>query len=1379
MPLEPAPEFEWPRFVVPSNGTITYGPDGYVIDPLGPAGRALNANMVPVMDIHVTPSLAILGEPGIGKSTVMRAMFDASPGPKMIRDLRVYATDHHLIADVFESDEFKHWLTTDDVLHVFLDGLDECLAHLRPAAALLADRLTRYPVSRLRLRIASRSGDWPALLESAMQRMWRDAYRSFELAPLREIDVKNAAKASGLSSDAFMGAVRARGVQSFAARPLTLRFLLNVFRSQGALPNSPVELYDQGCLYLAAESSPSRRAAGLRGRLTPRERVDIAALLAAVGILGKASGIRTPSASEVGERLADVVETGSVVAVFGAIDPRRPITADACEEVLKTALFSWRNDSVAVWAHWTYAEFLAGRFLGTNLSSKQLTSLFMRRGQSGRLQAVPQVREVIAWASAANPRFRDVLTAEDPLALAQSTVAGLDEVGKRALVASLLEAFARGEALDVKPDRPPRYELLCHSGIVPQVVPYIRDGGINLDARLAAVELAQECDVHDVVPDLAARALDKTEDMRIREAAARALSSMSQPGAAAALRPLLSTSPSEDPLDQLRGAALRGLTRAGLLGDEVWDYLTPPRRKSYFGSYAMFLTYELPKKLPDMDLKVALRFALAHTESDRSADITTRSLVSKILHEAWRRRADTGILAALADVVWRRMKNYDPPLGRDADDDEEGIAKDPTHRRQLLKAVVERAVASGAGTRDILASVFRWIGPEDFQWALEQATIANGATCRTWAGLARLVFRPSVESLELLYRALAQSAAVAEELRALVAPVDLDSPEAKEARAQYMQIAAFEKEREEERPPPFPPIASELLQKFESGTVDAFWHLNYAMAGWVGSDNRSVNEFESDLREYPAWTTLDDSLKVRIRDAGARYLTVGEPNTGEWIGTTTLHRPAAAGYRALALLHHERDARLESLPAELWAKWAGIIAAYPAEQDGIQAELGRLAYRSAPNQFTNAVLRVAENEDRQHGSVFVLLRFRELVDARFASALFRWLLDRQRKPGTVREVLDVVLPHICDAAERALAIVKETSREAALRSAAAEALLRFSTSQYWAVLWPDLVRDDEVLTRVLARLVEWAPSKRTGGFLAELTEDELAALHDWLAKKFPEGSDPDRSDGAHWVSDVDRLSQLRDSTLNQLKSRGTAKAVEILAALAAKAGPRSWLRYLVFEADEARLRENWRGLKPRELAALLARNETRVVDSDEELLVVTVEALQRLQSRLHGETPAAEDLWDKDRPKDELALSDYVKRFLADDLKGRSVVVNREVQVNRGSRTDVRVEAALGSERTVAVVVEVKGCWHRELMTAIRTQLVEQYLAESARRCGVYLVAWFVADRWSNDDPRKRNVPDASIQDVRRVLEDQAAALRKDGFDIAVVVLDATAVPKR
>ena len=208
---------------------------------------------------------------------------------------------------------------------------------------------------------------------------------------------------------------------------------------------------------------------------------------------------------------------------------------------------------------------------------------------------------------------------------------------------------------------------------------------------------------------------------------------------------------------------------------------------------------------------------------------------------------------------------------------------------------------------------------------------------------------------------------------------------------------------------------------------------------------------------------------------------------------------------------------------------------------------------------------------------------------------------------------------------------------------------------------------------------------------------------------------------------------------------------------------------------------------------MLEDSSRRCVGSGEELLAVIAESLARFEEDLHGETPAVSNLWDESpegrcRPKSEEHLSDNIVRHLRAELTTRGIVVNREVQIRRrqslagqaGQRTDIHVDAVSTSSSPdeldcLKVIIEVKGCWHREVRTAMRTQLVDRYLHENRCRHGMYVAGWFGCDSWDEDDPRKRRTPWPSIDDARAEIGTQAADLcADDSLSVKVrgIVLD-------
>jgi hypothetical protein len=198
-------------------------------------------------------------------------------------------------------------------------------------------------------------------------------------------------------------------------------------------------------------------------------------------------------------------------------------------------------------------------------------------------------------------------------------------------------------------------------------------------------------------------------------------------------------------------------------------------------------------------------------------------------------------------------------------------------------------------------------------------------------------------------------------------------------------------------------------------------------------------------------------------------------------------------------------------------------------------------------------------------------------------------------------------------------------------------------------------------------------------------------------------------------------------------------------------------------------------------------SETRLVQGSKQLLSVVMESLARLEEKLHGHTPSVVFLWDEVekgvfKPKDEGRLSDFVKIHLDNDLRQRGIIVNREVEVRRitggiGERTDIHIDAlkkGSGGEiyDRITIVIEVKGCWNRELSSAMETQLLESYLDEAHAQHGLYLVGWFNCTRWTESDYRKRNAPAMSLAAARIQFDTKAAEISTHGKVVRAFILD-------
>ena len=170
--------YKWTRFWCPRTGTMNLSDRGYLSDPESEFGHIYNPDLVAFDSIAATPCLALLGEPGIGKSHAMGAAQKAiderirkGRDKALWLDLRSFGSEDRLVRQLFESRVFQSWKKAKYCLHLFLDSLDECLLRIDTLSALLIDELSKYPVERLYLRVACRTADWPEGFEQGLRRL--------------------------------------------------------------------------------------------------------------------------------------------------------------------------------------------------------------------------------------------------------------------------------------------------------------------------------------------------------------------------------------------------------------------------------------------------------------------------------------------------------------------------------------------------------------------------------------------------------------------------------------------------------------------------------------------------------------------------------------------------------------------------------------------------------------------------------------------------------------------------------------------------------------------------------------------------------------------------------------------------------------------------------------------------------------------------------------------------------------------------------------------------------------------------------------------------------------------------------------------------------
>lgn len=796
--------------------------------------------------------------------------------------------------------------------------------------------------------------------------------------------------------------------------------------------------------------------------------------------------------------------------------------------------------------------------------------------------------------------------------------------------------------------------------------------------------------------------------------------------------------------------------------------------------------------VPDSDIIWALQWVQSRGERHRLSFSILRCM-DAIMFRAWDLISDPQITQVFGQTIISRLEKYDQIA-----DEYEGvrfhdlIRAEKEKRAILIHTMIDLLEENKV---DLLLYPGHFITKEDMPWLLESLKVSNSRdTQRKWAKIIAGIFDASDRmQLETIYTGMQENTILAERFHTIFAPVDLNSPRADELRKYHLMHL---KNTETRKKPPIQPPAESiriLLDRLESGELAAWWWLNREMTRKPDSIYYG-NELESDLTVLPGWQADNSEIHQRILAGAKTYLLKADPEPSKWLSTNTAYFPALAGYRALRLIWQFQPEFVEKISPEVWIRWAPIILAYPTASGGenkdIHTALVKMAFEVSPQEIINTLMVLIDRENRENNHVFIIRKMHECWGTGLLEeALFTKLKDPKLKSQTFACLLNDLLEHGVEEARcYAESLLGSDQQEFAVIAAAC--LLCYINERSWGVVWPAITQDSEFGEKVIYGTLELSRHEGVNVILS-LDEKKLSALYIWLEKHFPRSEDPnfENETMAHFVGPREFVAEWRDNILRVLEKRGTREACDAIAEIQNELPYLNWVKWYLLEAQTNMRRKAWVPIKPGELLTLTKIKRSRFIQSGEQLIDCILESLTGLEVKLQGETPAAIDLWNhvdgKYTPKDENTFSDYVKRYLDEDLKKRGIIVNREVEIRRGQggspgeRTDIIVDAVVvdrGSAPTdvFSVVVEVKGCWHPELLTAMQTQLAERYLRDNQCRFGLYLVGWFNCKQWDDRDYRLKESGKLNRSDLAGYLTKQAQELSKQGVVVRAKVIKAS-----
>ena len=1364
------------------------------------------SNGISLLDLKDVPCLVLLGDVGMGKSTTvqkeaeeLKTMLVGQKHAVVYKDLK-RLSETQIERHVFQNPEVEAWLRGDHALTLFLDSLDECWRRIDALELLLVNELERRirkETSPLFLRLTCRSAEWRGGAGKTLERLFSKRTESdlpvqiFVLAPLSANNVREAAAPNNLDGDRLIERIAAKEAQALASHPITFEMLLQIYRSSGDFPTSRVELYREGCLRLCTDEHVVFGATQ-RGKTTPQQRFVLASRLAALSVFTNRfliNGDLEHSISRV-----DVMEVANVLGhteeeVAGE---RVVVDRDAITETLQTGLFAERIEGAQSWRHQSYAEFLAAYYvMHRGLSVSQIAAVLTDTTDNTR-RIIPQLEETACWMVEQVPDVFAALAVRNADVFLRCDPTYWKDRDRALLVGSYLNLVRFHEAMELDWQLKYRFARLAHADLATQLRPIVTRLVENPLVRETAIDIAGYSSLKALAPELIEVFLDADDIFRVRKHAAIALKEAANDEIRALLRQKNVTSWKGDVDDDLKGYYLQIMWPSHMSLDELLPLLAPKKR-NYTGSYKLFLQYDLPKSLRDSDLPRILDWL---RENNVSFDILGDFgyLPSKLFARALPQMKNRSV----RDAVLRLLSFDDHHLHRlfrGKLDPEELPAE---VRLQFWKAVVESDLDV---QKLMIYGDMRSAGmlsPKDsLAFITEYRSSSDGQTRDRWRLLVFSVF--SIEdsaALELLSDLARNDTAISEGLAARTTCKVLPD-EDNWMKQDYDRQQERNQKNEQASKPSLADFILRFLDEFEAGKINAFWNIG-DLLDCDPENPRGVVFLAIQFSEGKAWKSLTAEVKGRILRGIPVYLRAQAINETEVWDTERRYRPYDVLNPLLVLLFDEDNQSINGLTEEDWSKWIAVFLAYSSRRNGSHHEaysaILSSAYLKARQAFLAALKRYLSAEINNDSERRIIWDLNSVWCNEIRDLILDLFHNKPLKPTAAQDIFQLLLSQELKETEKLLAsLIDETDPPGicSVQMPTAIVILLTNLPTTWGVPLLDRIKADPALGRaIVARLVRG--HHQPAGWLSQIPPRDLMEFWEWLNQQYP-GDPYEKDEGSGEVTIDHDIYHFRNAVFQTLIGSGKSEACDAMVELMQRRPNDFWLGDVLAGMRKTSHRKAWVRPSPSALMQLFAATDKRLVRTAGELHSIVLEALGRFESELHGAPPSME-LWNettkgKDKfwqPKDEMNLSNCLKRFLERHLKERGVIANREVQIRPRLGTDpaqlvdILVQAVPFGEDgrpapPVTVVVEVKCAWNEGVLLDVERQLYERYLKNSEMHFGIYAVAYFTCNAWNweNDARKAGGESRALIADLRKSLSTQAASLTSQQKLVESIVIDA------
>ena len=633
---------------------------------------------------------------------------------------------------------------------LFIDGLDEMRAGAADGRTPLdAIRAKLDALGRPRFRLSCREADW---FGASDRRHLESVSASGEVTVLRLDPLSGEGIRELLrrrsdieDADEFVDEARERRIDSLLASPQSLQMLAEAVAG-GTWPETRMETFALACEKLAYEPNADHRCAS-RDRPAIPELLSAAGRLCALQLLTGGAGYALPG---------------------GESDPDHPgleqvteIRPETLRHARGTKLFESSGQGRLAPVHRQVAEFLAARYLGglidDGLPAGRVLAL-MTGGDGG---IVSELRGLSAWLAAHSKQSRAEIVARDPLGtVLYGDVRGFSPDEKGGVLSALKRLTERKPWFQETIGMDSRLGALAALDMGEVFRSHLRDRPLDDAGQRFQVLLLQSLIHGPPIPGLAGLLTEIVGDdgrwPGTRRVALDAFIRHGGPESLSELKNLLANvhagSVSDEDHDLL-GTLLDALYPESLSPSEVLRYLKPsqPSSYSYLGHYYWFWRYQVPERSTSDQLAELLdglvdrfdefRPVLAGTERPQAPSAPLEPLGrGQLLLALLTRFLET----SQEDVAPQRLFDClgvisDPQLDA-LPEDVESVRTWLSAHPEVQKEIISIGVARCAGSPDFVRCMyvveqrlFDAKRPDDFgRWCLDQALAADDPEVASW-----------------------------------------------------------------------------------------------------------------------------------------------------------------------------------------------------------------------------------------------------------------------------------------------------------------------------------------------------------------------------------------------------------------------------------------------------------------------------------------------------------------------------------------------------------------------------------------------------------------------------------------------------------------------